>query len=1052
VLAPPLSRARARPGRLPREFLGRARRRLWPTGRARELLGLGLVGLALLGLFGRAVVPGVLGHQRDTGAFYYPLTAWFAQELQAGRFPLWCPLIFGGYPLLADGEIGMLYPPNVLALLALPSGAAFVLVRTAHYFVAGLGTYALARALGVGRPAAAYAGLAFALGAFMVGHLDHGNILRSAAWLPPLLACAELALRAGGRRALGWAALAAACLALAGLGLHPQILLIDLVALWSYLPMRAMALATGPGTPDGPGRAVAAALTRCLLVLAGVTLLGLGAAAAQLAPTYELGMLSSRGDGVPYSLATGGALSPFDLVTLLLPYLFRADPRNVWSLFPYWETTLYVGLVGIVLAMVGLLLGRRRAVLPLAGLALVGLALAMADYFPVDLYSWLWTLPGFSSMRMPGRHTVVVELALAVLAAIGLDRLLAEAGSRRARRIVSLVGGFALVVVVALVGVRLWVEADEGGSLAAIQAGYLSLSRQGVPLSAEQVRRGLLSTLSPANHWTAFAVATLLSTTALLWSWQRQPGLGRRWQGLVILVAVGELLAVAHAFHPTTPVGSLAEASGPMRFLSQREGLWRAFIVGRSDSSITSRPALFGVAQPYGYSSLPTVRMERYWGRVNEVDDELLDLWNSRYVVVSKHAPGRIWAQDVLFDPARPLLDGPAANPLGHEAFRLTPTRTDAIRLLSGLNGAAGLPDGTAVAELVVSGGDTPPETLTVRLGIHTTEAAYDDPLEPTSVHSRAPVGYRWEARDGSSRIYPRNLYVADLALAGPRIVERVEVRAVAPVGQFRLSGAALLDRSATWSGSLLTTHREKYTVAYEDEWTTILENHAVQPRAFIAREAVVAPPDEWALVRLLESGFDPRRQVLLERPSHAGLDGAGAAAPGSTGAAAAGTVPEAVAVERYETERVVVRATSAQGGHLVLTDTFYPGWRAWLDGGEVPIERANYLFRAVRLPPGEHVVEFRFQPTTLYVSGAASLLVWLGLAALVFVGWGGHRLSWRRRGARPRPAPVPAGAVPRPAPVPAGWQPAPRAPALGERTLAIGQEPAVTFSLTSDT
>ena len=53
----------------------------------RELAGGGVAVFSLFGLFGRFVVPGVVGHQRDTGAFYYPLTAWLAQELAAGRVP-----------------------------------------------------------------------------------------------------------------------------------------------------------------------------------------------------------------------------------------------------------------------------------------------------------------------------------------------------------------------------------------------------------------------------------------------------------------------------------------------------------------------------------------------------------------------------------------------------------------------------------------------------------------------------------------------------------------------------------------------------------------------------------------------------------------------------------------------------------------------------------------------------------------------------------------------------------------------------------------------------
>src|SRR5262245_27877184 len=129
-------------------------------GLRRELAGSGVASVALLGLFGRFVVPGVVGHQRDTGAFYYPLTAWLSQELAAGRVPLWCPLIFAGYPIVADGEIGLLYPPNILALLLLPVDVAFILVRSAHYLLAAAGLYGLGRVLGLGRGGGAFGGVA----------------------------------------------------------------------------------------------------------------------------------------------------------------------------------------------------------------------------------------------------------------------------------------------------------------------------------------------------------------------------------------------------------------------------------------------------------------------------------------------------------------------------------------------------------------------------------------------------------------------------------------------------------------------------------------------------------------------------------------------------------------------------------------------------------------------------------------------------------------------------------------------------------------------------
>ena len=66
------------------------------------------------------------------------------------------------------------------------------------------------------------------------------------------------------------------------------------------------------------------------------------------------------------------------------------------------------------------------------------------------------------------------------------------------------------------------------------------------------------------------------------------------------------------------------------------------------------------------------------------------------------------------------------------------------------------------------------------------------------------------------------------------------------------------------------------------------------------------------------------------------------------------------------EPERVAVEVRSNGDGYLVLTDTHYPGWEAFVDGDPASIERANYLFRAVRVPAGESLVEFVYRPASL--------------------------------------------------------------------------------------
>jgi uncharacterized membrane protein YfhO len=91
------------------------------------------------------------------------------------------------------------------------------------------------------------------------------------------------------------------------------------------------------------------------------------------------------------------------------------------------------------------------------------------------------------------------------------------------------------------------------------------------------------------------------------------------------------------------------------------------------------------------------------------------------------------------------------------------------------------------------------------------------------------------------------------------------------------------------------------------------------------------------------------------------------------------------VSITRYENNRVVCKVTASSAGFLVLLDSWYPGWKAYLDGREVEVLRANYAFRAVTVSPGAHAVEFVFAPISFYAGAAitcATLLI--GIAAVL--------------------------------------------------------------------
>jgi uncharacterized membrane protein YfhO len=83
----------------------------------------------------------------------------------------------------------------------------------------------------------------------------------------------------------------------------------------------------------------------------------------------------------------------------------------------------------------------------------------------------------------------------------------------------------------------------------------------------------------------------------------------------------------------------------------------------------------------------------------------------------------------------------------------------------------------------------------------------------------------------------------------------------------------------------------------------------------------------------------------------------------------------------------------------LILTDSYYPGWRAYVDGKETTILRANHFFRGVPVGPGAHVVEFQYDPLSFKVGLRVSFLTLLCL--LIVSGLVYMRAQSRSRGLR---------------------------------------------------
>jgi hypothetical protein len=164
----------------------------------------------------------------------------------------------------------------------------------------------------------------------------------------------------------------------------------------------------------------------------------------------------------------------------------------------------------------------------------------------------------------------------------------------------------------------------------------------------------------------------------------------------------------------------------------------------------------------------------------------------------------------------------------------------------------------------------------------------------------------------------------------------------------------------------------------FQDGRWKVYENTNAYPRAWIVHETVVEPSEDAAFHRLDDVSTNLRKVAVLEAPLPLPLESA-------TGK------EEPVTFRSYEADRISLDAAAASAGLLVLSEMYYPGWRANLNGKPAEIHKVDGGLRGILLPRGECLITLEYAPITFYAGGVLSVLTF----AAVLVGL---LLRWRER------------------------------------------------------
>ncbi len=158
-----------------------------------------------------------------------------------------------------------------------------------------------------------------------------------------------------------------------------------------------------------------------------------------------------------------------------------------------------------------------------------------------------------------------------------------------------------------------------------------------------------------------------------------------------------------------------------------------------------------------------------------------------------------------------------------------------------------------------------------------------------------------------------------------------------------------------------------------------LYENLNVLPRAFLVGSYAVLDREADISTRLRSVGFDPAKEVVLEEEPllvH------------SPQPIVHSKKSDGLEIVKYSPNEVIIKTVVAEKPKfLFLSDTYYPGWKVFVDGRRDRIYKANFAFRAVYLAPGEHEVRFIFDPFTFKFGAAISIATLAAIAAyLVFM------------------------------------------------------------------
>lgn len=885
---------------------------------------------------------------------YYTLPLWdlAVTSVKNGEFPFWNRYIFSGFPFFANPQTSILYPVLWILYLIFPLSVAYSISIMLHYSLAGIFTYLFLNRYKLDKLASFVGGLIFMFSGLMIMHKGHAQMLYVAVWFPLILYYLD---RFRDSRKFEFILLGSVFYAFAFFGGHPQIFLYGSMLVFLYIIYYSFIHTK---------KSFYFLLSFTIFIITGLLL------SIQLFPVYELIGHSVR-SGLDYGTFTFLSYTEKLIPTFISPFIYGGGPSGVqfFGGISLVEQTAYFGVTTLTFLIIGLFSKNRDKYFWIF-LLILSFVLVMGINTP--FYKLMFQIPVYNKFRIPTRNWFEFGLAFSILAGFGFDHFIKNFNKK-----IKII----IIVIISLLG-TIGIFLGFSNIIIKKISSFEFFNTKRLLIENFEL---LLKTTNFKNYAVYLPLILIFITIALLiLSFYKR---NKYVYVLFIILIFFDLRSLGNYIEGSSNASYINKdlteyeefyfteyENEPYRFYPgfrrwYAEGtIWPNKNIHYEVDLVSGYDPL--VLREYNIITMMVCCMDspehiEYLMRNNNI----LSMLNLKYILYYKqedYSEFKRKITKVLYEDIGTVINDNSMNNaiLKNVQFKdkkslLFKNDTNVLKYIKipiEIDKNENYLVSLEIKENVQEGNKS---LIDNNIFIDFLAEDYDSVEQEFFLNP--------EEISSDYKIIRKEIFSGD-APAGKEVYLRI----------FTYSDGEIEIRNIEVNKINIHEYND-YSIVYHKD-ILVLKNNDYLPRFYFSKKIRNVFGIEEASSILHETGgiwidnrFDPKVETLVEKIDFSSkefnIDNA------------------QIEIQEYTNNRVKLNVSVESDSFLVFSDSYYPGWKAYINGQEVKIYKTNGIVKGIFIPEGKHIVEFNYLPINFWIYFSISVATFTSIIALLILG-----------------------------------------------------------------